>query len=586
MYLNKLCCTKYKSCLGIIFCVFIYCADIAAADRIEIVIDGVTGDIKDNIISLLSLEQQKSIKSLSDERINKLFKKGRKEINRALQPFGFYHAKITARIDQTKNGWRVYYFVEPGSPVIISSVDLIVDGEAKYDIEFKKYQRKFPLVVGNQLNHTLYEETKAALLNLAAEYGYFDTVMLTNEIRLDLKENTAEIVLHINSGLRYKFGEVIFNQSSFNDVFLNRYIPFKQNEPYSLSKFLLLEDRLNDSDYFKAVDVHLKRELAEDLIVPLEVKLVPRNRTKYVAGIGYGTDTGARIKLGVIRRRVNEHGHKANTEIKVSKILDSISARYIVPLKYPQTDQVSVAVGWEDEDSNNIATTKKFVSVSHSQLRGRWQKTFFLKYEIEKFTIGSDRDESTLVMPGLNWTHVRANDRLNTTFGNRFIIEIQGGAETLGSSSSFLQSRLGAKFIRKLFGIGRIILRGDIGYSDVKEFNELPPSVRFFAGGDQSVRGYGFNTLGPVNEDGIVVGGNHLLVGSIEFEFRYDESWATAIFYDVGNAMDEFSEDLKRGTGAGIRYKSVIGLFRVDAASALSKPGHPWRFHLSIGVDI
>jgi len=578
---------KYLNYFGnILIFVLIFSAEIAAAERIVVVVDGVTDEIKENIIALLSIEQQKSIESLSNERISTLFKKGRKEINRALQPFGYYQAKIIAELDQTKTGWRAHYIVDPGPPVLITSVDLVIDGEGKGDLVFRKFQEKLPVAVGDQLNHVLYEDSKASLLNLAAEYGYFDTVLLTNEIRLDIDKNTAEIILHIDTGFRYSFGDVIFKQTTFDDEFLNRYIPFKQNEPYTLTKFLLLEDRLNDSDYFTSVEVHLKRELAADLEVPLEVSLLPRKRTKYIAGIGYGTDTGARIKLGVIRRRVNKFGHRANTEIKASKILDSISARYIIPLKYPQTDQVSIAIGWEDEDVNDIDTTKKFISASHSQLRGKWQKTFFIKYEVEKFTIGSDSDESTLVMPGLNWTHIRANNRLNTTFGNRFVIEVQGGAETLGSSSSFLQGRLGAKFIRKLFNIGRIILRGDIGYSDVKEFSELPPSVRYFAGGDQSVRGYGFNTLGPVNDDGVVVGGRHLLVGSIEFEFRYNDNWATAIFYDAGNAMDDFGEELKRGTGAGIRYKSIIGLFRVDAASALSKPGHPWRFHLSIGVDI
>ena len=116
--------------------------------------------------------------------------------------------------------------------------------------------------------------------------------------------------------------------------------------------------------------------------------------------------------------------------------------------------------------------------------------------------------------------------------------------------------------------------------------NELPPSVRFFAGGDQSVRGYGYNTLGPVNDQGIVVGGNHLLVGSLELEFSHTGSWSSAVFYDVGNAMDNFGDDLKRGTGVGVRYRSVIGMFRLDVASGLDKPGNPWRLHLSIGADL
>jgi len=443
-----------------------------------------------------------------------------------------------------------------------------------------------PLVSGNKLDHTLYENTKSALLNLAAERGYFDAKLLNNEIRVDLKNNSADINLNIDSGLRYYFGKIKYIQTAFSEELLQRFVPFKENEPYTLSKFLTFENRLNDSDYFTKVNVKLRRDLSDDLTIPLEVILEPRKRTKYTAGLGFGSDTGTRIRLGVERRRINQFGHKANTEIKASKILNSVAIRYIIPLKNPQSDQVIISTGWEKEDVNDVESTKNSLGMSHTHLSRRWQKTYFINLERDKFIIGADRDKSTLVMPGLNWTHIRANDRINTTFGNRFVVEIRGGAETLGSSSSFLQTRLGAKFIRKLFAAGRIIARGDIGHSDVMDFDELPPSVRFFAGGDQSVRGYGFNDLGPVNSDGVVVGGKHLLVGSLEFEFSHDESWSTAVFYDAGNAMDDFSENLKHGSGVGVRYKSVVGLFRLDLASALSKPGNPWRLHLSIGVDL
>jgi len=554
--------------------------------RVEIIVEGVKGDVHRNIISLLSINQQKSISSLSDERIKRLYKKGKKEIGLALQPFGFYKAEIKSELTRITGGWKIRYIINPGSPVLISSVVLKIDGEAKNDIEFDAFQRKLPIVSGDQLNHTQYEDVKNTLLNLAAERGYFDTKFLRNEIRLDLSNNTAQINLHVDTGLRYYFGRILFTQTAFSDEFLQRFVPFKENEPYTLEKFLKLENQLNDSDYFNKVDVRLKRDLATELTIPIEVVLESRKRTRYTAGFGFGTDTGTRIRLGVERRRINKFGHKANTEITTSKILDSVAIRYIIPLKKPQSDQLVISTSWQEEDVNDVKSTKKSVSISHTHLSRYWQKTYFISYELDKFIIGTDRDESTLVMPGLNWTHIRADDRINTTFGNRFVVEIRGGAETLGSSSSFLQTRLGTKLIRKIFSTGRILARGDIGYSDVMDFNELPPSARFFTGGDQSVRGYGFNTLGPVDASGVVVGGKHLLVGSLEYEYSHDENWRSAVFYDIGNAMDRFSDRLKRGAGVGVRYKSVIGLFRLDLASALSKSGNPWRFHLSIGLDL
>ena len=570
--------------------IFIYLlfsiSNVFAADRLTVVVDGIEGEVLKNVLSFLSIEQQKEFASLSDERIARLIKKGKKEIKQALQPFGYYKHEVTSEHRKTESGLLAYFKINQGVPVKISNVDLKITGEATDDSKFYKLQRDFPLVAGARLNHALYERAKNSLEHLASERGFFDSRFITREIRLDLDNDKAEVILHLDSGRRYYFGEVIFKQNIFAEEFLKRYIPFRIGEPYTLSAFLELDSLLNGSDYFEKVDVKLRHDLAEGLVIPVEVTLETRKRTKYGLGIGFGTDTGGRLRAGVERRRINKWGHKANIVAQVSRIRDSITVRYIIPQEKPQTDQLVIATGWESEDVNDIASTKTTLSLSHTHLSHNWQKTYFLNYELEDYEIGADEDDSTLVMPGVNWTRIRTNNRIYTTFGNRFVIEVKGGSETLGSTSSFLQALFGVKFIRKLFDKGRIIARGDLGYTDVMDLNDLPPSVRFFAGGDQSVRGYGYNTLGPVNDQGIVVGGNHLLVGSLELEFSHTGSWSSAVFYDVGNAMDDFGDDLKRGTGFGVRYRSVIGMFRLDVATGLDKPGNPWRLHLSIGADL
>jgi translocation and assembly module TamA len=188
-------------------------------------------------------------------------------------------------------------------------------------------------------------------------------------------------------------------------------------------------------------------------------------------------------------------------------------------------------------------------------------------------------------MPGINWTRIRANNRIYTTHGNRFVVEVRGGSETLGSTASFLQTRVNAKLVRKFYRWGRVLVRGDVGYTEVLNFEDLPPSVRYFAGGDFSVRGYAYNSLGPRKGDN-VIGGTHLMVGSVEYEQLLGESWSVAAFYDVGNAMDDFTEPLARGVGAGVRYRSPIGLIRVELAQRLDDLGVPRYLHISIGPDL
>src|SRR5690606_2460729 len=142
-----------------------------------------------------------------------------------------------------------------------------------------------------------------------------------------------------------------------------------------------------------------------------------------------------------------------------------------------------------------------------------------------------------------------------------------------------------AKLIFPLLG-GRIISRADAGFTEADELIELPSSVRFFAGGDNSVRGYAYESLGPTNDDGDVVGGRHLLTGSIEYDHLFLPSWSAAIFIDGGNAFDTVDTfEALYGYGVGIRWRSPIGPIRLDVAGP-SDQRDAFRIHVSMGPDL
>ncbi len=124
------------------------------------------------------------------------------------------------------------------------------------------------------------------------------------------------------------------------------------------------------------------------------------------------------------------------------------------------------------------------------------------------------------------------------------------------------------------------------GTTITPSFEQLPSSVRFFSGGAQSVRGFRFQSLGPTDNNGEVVGASNLVLGSIEFEHYLNDRWGAAVFIDVGNAIDDLNDDLEKGAGFGLRWKSPIGPVRIDLASAVSRDGNPWRIHINIGPDL
>ena len=557
-----------------------------AADHVRVEIEGLSGDAFTNVTGYLTLIQQKSNDALTDERIKKLHSKTPSEIRDALQPFGYYKPDIRAELTRADNIWVARYIVDPGPALKLISVDVQIHGTGAQDAAFQRAVNKLPLVVGDTLEHAHYEDSKNTLMQLATERGYLDATFETSEIRVDLAAYTAAAVIHFNTGERYRFGAITFDVPDFDTEFLRRYATFNEGDGYTFTALLDLQNALTDSDYFSQVEVKTQREIAQNHLIPVEVSAVPRDRTRYTLGLGYGTDTGARATAGVERRRVTHDGHRWRADARVSEISDSLTTRYIIPLKSPRTDQFTATAGYEDQRLTDNTSKKYLLSGSVSRLANGWQKSLFINFEHDQdFLVGGQSGSSTLVMPGINWTRVRANDRIYTTFGNRFMVEVRGGSETLGSTTSFIQTRANVKFVRRFQDYGRVLARGDVGYTKVLNFADLPPSVRFFAGGDFSVRGYDYNSLGP-RENNKVIGGTHLLVGSLEYEQILTESWSLAAFYDAGNAMSDFTEPLARGVGVGLRYRSPIGPIRFDLARPLDDLGKARYIHISIGPDL
>lgn len=556
-----------------------------AGARVEVVVEGVSAEVRRNVLEQLGIEQQKEIPDLSDGRIRRLHEKAPDEIRLALQPFGYYRSEIETELAPTEDGWRASYRIAPGPPVPIRELDLQLTGEATGDERFQALLEQFPIKRGAALNHAIYEDAKRALQRLAAERGYLDARLTRHEVRVDLVAYAADIALHFDTGPRYRFGPVTIAQDILDPAFVARFIPFKSGDPYSTGALLELQNALGDSNYFANVEVRPYPEQAVDREVPIEVRLSPRKPDKYSLGLGYGTDTGARASLGWERRYFSDEGHRLRADLQASEIKNSLTSAYVIPIRDPRTDYITFSAGLSNEDTKTAESEIRSFGASLTHARGDWRETLSINYQNEKFDVGGQTGSSTLVLPGISWTRVRADDRIYAERGHRLTLEVRGGSSSLGSDTSFVQTRAQVKFIHDL-GRGRVIARVDAGASRVADFSELPPSVRFFAGGDQSVRGYDYNTLGPVNDAGVVVGGRHLLVASLEYEHRIAGNWSAALFYDTGNAIDDFSDPLKKGAGIGLRWKTPIGQIRVDLAEAVSEPDRPRRFHLVIGPDL
>jgi len=551
-------------------------------------VHGIDGPEKDNVLAYLKIDREKNRPDLTPLRIRRLHAQAPQEIRQAMQPYGYYKVLVRARLIKEEDTWIARYEIEPGPPVIINNIDIRITGPAQERDVIQAYLEKLPLKAGDRLEHARYEEIKKTLLQLAVQTGHLDAEYLQSSINVELKTNQAAIILEMKSGPRYRFGQVTFYQTAYDEDFLLRYIKFQPGDPYEPAVLLKLQADLSNSGLFEQIDIEPQRDLSIDDQVPIHIFLQESKPRKWNFGLGYGTDTGIR---GTVRhsRRLGRRGHKIAANLLASEKIQSLLGTYIIPLKDPTTEEMAYTGRVSNETTESRDSNIASLSGSYTSIRHAWRRVISLNYEYEDFTVAEQSDETLFLYPIVSWSRTWTDDRIHPTHGRRYYLELLGASDAVFSDTTFLQARANGKWVFNLGSKNRLLTRTELGATLVENIIELPASKRFYAGGDISIRGYSFEQLGPINALGEVIGGKYLLVASAELDHRLSENWSVAAFYDVGNALNEFdnlSDQVAEGAGVGLRWHSPVGAVRIDFAWALTEPYDGFRLHLVIGPDL
>ncbi|MEN8205816.1 MAG: autotransporter assembly complex family protein [Pseudomonadota bacterium] len=558
---------------------------VQAAMSVSVKLDGLNREQKKNVRAYLTIEQEKKADDLTERRIRRYHNRAPREIREALQPYGYYQPVIEPSLEQNGDKWVAHYDIDPGPPVIITAIDLQVEGAGKDDPAIVMVDDLLPVQVGSHFLHADYEKAKKLFRAAAIENGYREARYLKSEVRVQQAANEAEIVLYLDTGNKAFFGPVRFEGGTISDERLRRYIPFEAGDVWSTKELLVLQRGLVDSGYFSSVNIVPQPAQAEENRIPIDVILTPHKRQKYSFGLGFSTNLGVQGSVNWLHRRINHYGHRLSAETSVSKVRQDVSATYAIPLSKPRSDVLEVSSIFRNEDTVDVKSEVTELRVSRNFKRGDWREVLSVGYKHEEDDLADSNGISNLLIPEATWTLVKADNRLHSKDGYRLDLETSGSAEALLSDTTFLQGIVRGKLVRALGKHGRLIMRADAGATATSDFESLPASNRFFTGGDQSVRGYEYKSLSPENEDGELIGGKFMLVGSVEYDYNVYEKWYLAAFYDVGNTFNEFPVDAASGAGVGIRWASPVGMVRVDAASAISEDGQPWRLHITFGPD-
>lgn len=564
---------------------------------VQLVVDGVDDPLKAAVIAGVSLSQY-ATRDVSEAQVHRLYDRADTEVGKALQPYGYYEAHSSGTIKQVGKDWRVTLHVVPGEPVNVTSVDIQMDAAAAALRPIRSARRNVEKLKGHRLDDAAYDAARDGLSNALTANGYLDAKLTVHRVEVSSSEHSAAVHLAWEAGRRYRYGKVDFEGSQFHPGFLDRYVPFKTGDYFDQSQLLALQQALNGADYFSAVNVIPEADTAKDGVVDVKVQLVPAKRTIYTSGLFVGTDTGFGIRGGIEQRWVNKYGHKWKNDIVLAQRLKTVSSQYSIPL--PGDNQRSLNFGVNFRDANTITSQSRTLELvaNETELWHEWVRTVGLHALTGTFSVGKrpDEPEST---PGVEHGHstlIYAEGSLsrkvadNLDFVRRgwsLSFDARSTAGDLLSTARFSQVSADAKWIRAFWRNNRLILRGDVGHVWTSNFDALPPQLRFFAGGDQSIRGYPFQALGPQNSYGRVIGGDSMVIASATVEHYFTPRWGIATFVDAGNAFNGVAVHPKVGTGIGVRWRSPVGMVRVDIGTPINDAQrHGVELHLVIGPDL
>lgn len=555
--------------------------------NIEIELEGIEKDWSENLINGLSINRQKNSPRLDSRSVQRLHEQAVDELQHMLTVYGYYSPDITSELAETdENNWLVRYNIELGEPIIIRQIDAAVEGDAENDPVFTKMLNKLSLKVGDHFDHQSYENAKKTFLRIAAERGYFDGAFTCSKVSVDIEAKAADICLVYDSKQRYRFGDINFPDTVVNENLLDAMTPIDPGEPFNANKLLTLRNNLQNSGYFATVSAQAMTSARENAEVPIDVSLSENLKHRYSAGIGYGTDTGARMSLGWQNRYVNDRGHRLSVESRLSQIATRVGADYQMPFWSENIDTVGFNTEYKQEDTDTSESRSVAVGSYYNRMRWGWEEIGSIKFLNESFDVSDESASTTLLIPGIAYARTWADDTLYTRQGGRVSLELSGAAEGILSDISFSQIVVRGKYIQGFGESNRIITRATVGATEVSDFSKLPSSLRFFAGGDNSIRGFDYESLGPENDLDEVIGGRYLAVGSVEYEHMFVKNWGAALFTDFGNAFNSWSTPIEYSVGVGIRWRSPVGLIRVDIANGISDEDKPFGLHIVIGPDL
>ena len=561
-----------------------------AATTLKFSVVGIEGEQKKNVLAYLGAAPE------SDENRRNFVVSARDKVESALQALGYYQPEIEIDLQRTEPKWRLSIVVNAGEPVRVRDINIQILGAAANDDNFTRLTSDTGFSSGDVLHHGRFESFRENVLSLGQRRGYLRGEIVASRIEVQVEAGTADVMLWYDSGPRLRFGEIIVDNTLIDSDLFDSMLTFQSGDYFDQVRLQQLQSRLQRTHYFSSVIVLPQRKRSLGDRVPIMVNLQRAKRHSFDVGVGYSTDTEERMSLTWRTPRINRHGHSQQTRLEYSPINPSGRFTYSIPVSDPLTDVVQLWARVEENEFGDIDSRQNELGIKRETKNRNWIYGYSLRELNESWDIaGYSASNDYLLFGGSVSRRTHRGSIVDPEWGFSQLYTVEAAADQLGSDLDLLRFTAALRYVVTPVPRNRVVTRLDLGQIKIAKGDrrDLAPSLAFFAGGSQSIRGYAYQSLGDeltvVEPNGetktFVVGGDRLAIGSLEYQYYFTDTWRGALFVDAGDAFNGGDFDAKVGAGFGVHYVTPVGPVRVELANSVSEDDPSWRLLFAIGAE-
>ncbi len=521
------------------------------------------------------------------DQLELLADRAQRQATSLLNTEGYFAPEVTAELDFEAKPWAVTIEAKPGEAVLVKSVEIELVGDAKADAEAFYRERGladlFRLKPGDRFRQADWDAGKAAILRAFLLERFPDARLMFSQARVQPETREVALKLQYDAGPARFFGPTrIVGLQRYPESLVRSVPQIAAGAPYQQARLLEMQSELQALPQFKSVSVIADFDQVRDGQVPVVVEVEENEQKRIQIGLGYSSNTRERVQFGYSDYNVFERGWRFDSLLKLERLEQSLETS----VRLPRAQD-----GWQDgagfslkrTDIEGEVTRTGLFELKRERKDGEFERGVNLRYyySVQELADGERRIARALA-PGVSWTQRHLDDLAYPHRGWVINAQLAVAAQNLGSDETFARAYGKAIVVLPVGELDSLTLRAEGGAVTAKNRTKVPSDLLFRAGGDQSIRGYNYQSIG-VEDGGSIVGGRYLAIGGAEYIHWFSKTWGAGVFAETGDAFDQPGNmTLNTGYGFGPRWRSPVGPINFDLA--WGERTRAFKFHFSLGI--